>query len=79
MISHDVGCLMNHILITSSIGKLMLSFSGSFFCSTLMIAITMKFSIFWSLYLASVSTLIFFPVSVVVSSHISASVMMLLY
>ena len=43
---HDMGCLLNDIFMIGSMGKVMMSFSGYFCCSTLMISIVMKYNSF---------------------------------
>ena len=56
----------------------MISCSGVFRFSTLIISIVMNSSSFWCLYLDSVSTLSFFPVSIVIFNNLGVSVMTLL-
>ena len=59
-------------------GKVMMSFSGEVWCSTLIISIVMKSNSSWSLYLDSISTLSFFNVSALIFNYLSASVFTLL-
>ena len=73
-----MGYLLNELLMVGSMGELIMSVSEYVFLSTLMISIVMKYNIFWSVYLDSVSALVEFPVSVVLCNHVIASVMTLL-
>ena len=76
--SHGMGYFLNKLMIIGPMVKVIMSFYGDFCLSTLMISIVMKSSSLWCLCLVSVSTLIFFPISVVIFNHLSASVMTLL-
>ena len=73
-----MGYLLNELLMVGSMGELIMSVSEYVFLSTLMISIVMKYNIFWSVYLDSVSALVVFPVSVVLCNHVIASVLTLL-
>ena len=73
-----MGCLLNELLMVGLIRKVMMLSYGDFCRSTLTILIVMKYNIFWSLSLAYASTLVLFPLSVVICNHLIVSVMMLL-
>ena len=60
----------NELLIILSVGKVMMSFSGHFYLSEIMISIVMKYISFWYIYLDYVSTFILFPLSVVIFNQL---------
>ena len=73
-----MGFLLNDPLMILSMGKVMMPFYGDFRISNLIISIVMKFNSVWYIYLDYISTLLFFPLSIVICNHIMASVLKLL-
>ena len=75
MVSHEMGWFLKDLLVIRFMERLMISSLELYCCSSLSISMVTKSNNYWSLYLADVSTLNFIPVSVVICTHLRASVL----
>ena len=67
--SHDMGCLFKELLSIGVVLRVMMSWYEEYCCSILSISIVINSNDPWYLYLTVLSTLIYFPVSVLIFNH----------
>ena len=70
-----MGCLLKELFMIGFVGIVMMYLLEVCFCLSLSISMLIKSNSLWYLSLAYVSTLNFIPVSVVICTHLRASVL----